>query len=359
MRTGLRFKLISSLVIVAIVPILILGLVGSMDSGNSGAGNVMYTNIMIGITTLILILVGISVMLAKIISRDILVPLKELSTAADNIVRGDYEFRVAYRGNNEMGRFSEAFEVMRSKLQESLEQQRLSEQARKELITTISHDLRTPLSSIKGYVEGLQDGIVHDKAKYERYLAIIKNKTVKLDSLIEELFQITQLESGHLIMQAELENSQELLEDLIRPFELEFMDLNAELIVHRPFPALPVRADRARIAQVFDNLLGNALKYADAGESSITISAEMEASFLRIRVGDNGSGIAEEDLPHIFDRFYRGDKSRSSKYGGSGLGLFICKKIIEVHGGTISVRSRLGAGSLFEISLPVVETAGR
>ncbi|MBP1993215.1 sensor histidine kinase [Paenibacillus eucommiae] len=356
MKTGLRFKLITSLTVVSIVPFLILSLFGSIDSVQPGTRTAMYTNIMIVIAGLIMALVVFAVLLAKIISRDILDPLKELSASADKIMRGDLDFQITYHRNNEMGRFSTAFELMRSKLQESLNKQRLSEQARKELITSISHDLRTPISSIKGYVEGLQDGIVHDKEKHARYLAVIKDKTYKLDGLIEDLFQFSQLESGQLPMHYELENSQELLEDIVRPMELEFMDHSASLIVNRPFHALPIKADRSRITQVFDNLVSNAAKYAGQ-ETRITIATTVIGNYIQISIADNGTGIADSDLPFIFDRFYRGDKSRSSKLGGSGLGLAICKQIIEDHGGSIGARSEPGVETVFYFTLPVLDSS--
>ncbi|MEC0206970.1 HAMP domain-containing sensor histidine kinase [Paenibacillus lautus] len=290
--------------------------------------------------------------LARVITRRILLPLKELNAAAEQIMNGNLNIEIRNRNHDEMDRFSSAFDVMRARLKESLDRQAAYERSRNELIANISHDLRTPITSIRGYVEGLQDGIARDEQKVARYLAVIKNKTDQLDRLIEDLFQYSQLESGQLVLDIRESDSREFLEAMIAPFEMEFHDAAVVLNVERPFPSRSIQVDSDRMAQVFGNMIGNAEKYA-GHPVEMRFSAQDEGDQIRIVIKDNGIGIAEEDLPYLFDRFYRGEKSRSRSFGGAGLGLAICKQIVEQHGGHIGVESKAGMGTEFYLLLPV------
>ncbi|WP_245809699.1 sensor histidine kinase [Cohnella massiliensis] len=296
--------------------------------------------------------------LARVISRHILVPLAELNAAAEQITNGNLDFEIRQSSQDEMGRFIAAFDLMRARLKESLDRQAAYERSRKELIANISHDLRTPITSIRGYVEGLRDGIARDEQKVDRYLTVIKDKTDQLDRMIEDLFQFAQLESERLVMNDTETDSRELLETVVSTFELEFRDGPVHLAVERPFPSRLVKADAGRIAQVFENIIENARKYA-RGCSQIAISAKDEGDRIRIAIRDDGGGISGEDVPYLFDRFYRGEKSRSRAFGGAGLGLAICKQIIEEHGGRIGVQSEPGAGAEFYFTLPVLGVSGR
>jgi len=207
------------------------------------------------------------------------------------------------------------------------------------------------MSSIKGYVEGLRDGIANNKERYDRYISVIMDKTEKLDKLIDELTIFSQLEMGHLDIHPIKRIVDEMLEEILNPIEMEFADMPIQLILQKPFPRVMVNADRGRLSQVFDNLIGNAKRYV--GENGvITISAAIEDKEVKIAVKDNGTGIDSIDRPHVFELFYRSDKSRSSEYGGAGLGLAICKQIIEKHGGKIWVESTQNVGTEFYFTLP-------
>ncbi|WNS44079.1 HAMP domain-containing sensor histidine kinase [Paenibacillus sp. MMS20-IR301] len=353
-KPGLRFKMITSMYIIILLPLLLLSSVaiGTGINGDSSAGDAYY-----GIIPVVIIvsfpLIFCTVWMTRIITRQVLLPLRELTLVAEQIVQGNMDCPITYQADDEMGRFSAVFELMRTRLLESKANQDAYEQARNELIASISHDLRTPLSSIRGYVEGLQDGVAHDEIKFKRYLSIIRDKADKLNDLIEDLFRFSELETGQLQMNYEETECAALLESIVRPLEYELAEGRATLTVVRPFPAGAVRADPVRLTQVFNNLVGNATKYA--GEAAqITISASPAGGRLEVSVRDNGPEIAPEHLPRLFERFYRGDKSRSSHLGGAGLGLAICKYIIEAHGGEIGVRSSPGAGNVFYFNLPLL-----
>jgi len=289
-----------------------------------------------------------------IISRNILRPLGELRAATQDIMDGRYDFELTYDRDDEMGDLCAAFGVMRDRLRASLERQERLEASRRMLIASISHDLRTPMASIKGYVEALQDGVIRDREKLARYISVIRHKTESLDRLIEALFRYTQLDLAEPEGPLPAHDARELLESVIGPYEAEFADQPVRLEAVRPFPAVRVRADESGIAQVFDNLIGNARRYVDDG-GVIAIAAEALDGELRITVRDTGTGIAEEDLPHVFEQFYRAEKSRSRLYGGAGLGLAICRKIVERHGGRIWAESEPGAGTAIRFTLPIAE----
>lgn len=342
-KPGIRFKLVASLWAIVLLPLLLIPLAAFGFTTETGTFYQADQNLVIVVFLVVLPLFLCTLHLARTIKESILQPLQELTAVAEQIVEGNLDTPIRYRANDEMGKLSAVFELMRTRLLESTERQRKEEQARNDLIASISHDLRTPLTSIRGYVEGLQDGIGRDKDKFDRYLSVIRDKTNKLDERIEDLFRFSQLESGQLPMSLEPWNTGELLETLIQPLEKEMAEGERRLTVLRPFPQASIRADAGRLGQVFDNLIDNALKYAGKG-AVITIGAEPGPDGLTVKVYDNGATIAAEQRPYLFERFYRGDKSRSGEVGGSGLGLAICKHIIEAHGGGIGVEAGVEGG---------------
>ena len=303
----------------------------------------------IGLALLVLLIYYFS----RIISGGILVPLKELGDATDSISRGNLDFEINYCKEDELGRLCLAFDSMRKDLKESLEKQEAYDRSRKELVAVISHDLRTPIASIKGYVEGLQDGIVKDPVMFQRYLAVIRDKTSKLDHLIDDLFQYSQLELGRLTMELKEMDSRLMLENILEVAEFDFAGQPVHLIVKRPLPSVRIMADEHRISQVVENILQNARRYVQEEDGRVEVEAVVKDNLLNVLIKDNGPGIPQEDLTHIFDQFYRREKSRSMDFGGIGLGLAICKHIVEEHGGEIWVESRLGEGAAFRFSLPL------
>lgn len=285
-------------------------------------------------------------------SGTILKPLKELSRATENISKGNLEYEIRYKNNDEIGKFCIAFDTMREKLKKSLEKQVEYEKSRRELIASISHDLRTPITSIKGYVDGLDEGIASDKDMFQRYISVIKDKTQKLDHLIDDLFQYSKMESGQLAMNIQCVNSMEFFEEIFGNLEIEFKDSPIDFVVQRPIPKVEINIDYYRINQVIDNLMQNAKRYV-CDEGKIVVGADIKDDKIEVFVKDNGQGISAKDLPYVFEKFYRGEKSRSREYGGSGLGLSICKYIVEAHNGTIWIEANEGNGTIFYFSLPI------
>lgn len=310
----------------------------------------LYISIGISLGAGLLSILILIFLLTSYISRSVLKPLKELNMAAGNIAQGNLDFEINYRANDELGFFSRAFNDMRIKLKESLQKQHDNEKSRKEMVASISHDLRTPIASIKGYVEGLHDGVARNEEMIKRYLYVIRDKTEQLDRLIDDLFQYSQLDLGKLEMNLVPENSREMLEWIYGRVEME-LDKNI-ISIERPIPETTLQSDRFRVEQVIINLVQNARQHIGDG-GFIKIGSTLKNDYLIVSVQDNGPGISDIDLPHIFERFYRGEKSRSREYGGTGLGLAICKYIVEAHGGEIGVDSVCGEGSTFYFSLPV------
>lgn len=312
----------------------------------------MIIGFVIIITVAFLSLITLIITFTRNISKSILKPLKELDVATSNIANGNLDFEINYYKGDELGRFCRAFDTMRKKLKESLEKQVQDEKLKKELIASISHDLRTPISSIKGYVEGLQDGVPKDKEMFDRYLFVIKSKSDYLDHLIDDLFQFSQMELDKMNMDIKEYNSQDLIEDILENYKLEFKNSDIDFEIEYPLPSIPVKVDKYRISQVIDNLIGNATEYIK-NSGKIKAGSVIMDDYLKVYIKDNGEGILEEDLPMIFERFYRGEKSRSRDYGGAGLGLSICKYIVDRHKGNIWVDSKKGKGSTFYFTIPI------
>jgi len=297
-------------------------------------------------------LIVLLILLTRLITKNILRPLQELSQATQEVARGSLDFKLKHKTGDELGQFVEAFDLMRLRLKESLDKQAAYALSRKQLIANISHDLATPTAIIRGYVEGLEDGVARDEESFKRYLRVIRSKTEQLDRLIEDLAQYSRLELGRLEIHKEDVDSGELFEGIFSALETSLENSSATFLVKRPLPSVALQADKNRIEQVLDNLVGNAQRYS--GDYPV-IKAEIEVleDQLLVKVQDNGSGIPGEDLPHIFELFYRGEKSRSRDFGGSGQGLAICRFIVEAHGGKIWAESAPGQGSTFYFTLPV------
>lgn len=297
-------------------------------------------------------LIALLTLVTRFITRRILHPLKELNQATQDVARGSLDFELKHKANDELGQFVEAFDRMRIRLKESLEVQAAFEESRKQLVANISHDLATPIAIIKGYVEGLEDGVARDEERFKRYLQVIKSKTEQLDRLIEDLAQYSQFELGRLEIKKEKIDSKDLFDTILRNWETSIQNSSAEFYVARPIPSVIICADKHRIEQVMDNLLKNAQRYSTK-HPQIEVEIKTLNNNLQVTVKDNGIGVAKEDLSHVFELFYRGEKSRSRDYGGSGQGLAICKFIVEAHGGRIGLESTLGEGSAFFFTLPI------
>lgn len=293
-------------------------------------------------------MVAMIIAVSKILSDFLLMPLKELNYAAERIGTGDFDFKIRYNQDNEFGKLCREFEDMKDKLHLTSNKQRIYEKSRKELIASITHDLKTPLTSIIGYVEGLQDGVVTNPETINNYLKVIHDKSQRLDHLIDDLFTFTQLELEKFTVNTAPTPMAEMLTEYSNTKIREYQaNENITFIVGEIHPAT-MEVDEFRIGQVLENLISNAEKYT---KSFIKVYTTVDESSYNIFVEDDGIGIAQEDLPFIFDYFYQCDKARETKRKGTGLGLAICKQLVEAHKGRIYVRSKLDQGTVFKISI--------
>jgi signal transduction histidine kinase len=305
------------------------------------------------ILSLLFILVLTNGLLTYIVSRSIIKPLRSLKRAAEQIREGNLENEVYPYARDEIGELSVAFEQMRRRLKASVELQLQYEDNRKELLSNISHDLKTPVTSIKGYVEGIMDGVAGPE-KLDKYLQTIYNKTVDMDRMIDELFLFSKLDLGKLPFNFEEIELIPFLEDLTEEaqFDMDKKGVSLTLDQEGVNRTLKVKADREKLKRVLTNIWDNAVKYADKEHTVIRIALKERPNDILLEIEDNGQGISAEALPMIFDRFYRADPSRNTSTGGSGLGLAIAKQIIVEHGGTIHAESEEGRGTRMIVTMP-------
>ena len=293
-----------------------------------------------------LILIITNGLLTYYVSRSIITPITKLSLAAKKISEGDLEYSIGSNKQDELGELTNTFEAMRIKLKEAKAAQLQYEQNRQELIASISHDLKTPLTSIKGYVKGIQDRVANTPEKLERYMDTIYKTANDMDGLIDELFLYSRLDLQQVPFDIEKVDLYAFFADFVD--ELAF-DLNKEqstvLLLANKDDSYIVEADREKLKRVVTNIVQNSMKYMDKEHKEIQVCLSASSEEVIVEMKDNGSGIGKEDISYIFDSFYRTDISRNSSTGGSGLGLSIVKKIIEGHGGNVWAASKLGEGT--------------
>lgn len=299
---------------------------------------------MILTATIILVFTALSVGLW--IYRSIAVPLVKLKKATKNIKEGNLDFVLEVEGNDEFSQLCQDFEEMRKRLKESTEEKILMDKENKELISNISHDLKTPITAIKGYVEGIQDGVASSPEKLNKYIRTIYNKANDMDRLIDELTFYSKIDTNKIPYNFSKINVAEYFGDCVEEVGLDMETCGIELgYFNYVDEDVVVIADAEQMKRVINNIIGNSLKYLDKKKGILNIRIKDDGDFIQVIIEDNGKGIAAKDLPYIFDRFYRTDSSRNSSKGGSGIGLSIVKKIIEDHGGRIWATSKEGIGT--------------
>lgn len=284
---------------------------------------------------------ALSLIVAAVLSRQLVAPVRRLTLAARGIAEGDLSQRVQESGGDEVGQLAVTFNQMAEKLE-------TSEADRRQLLADIAHELRNPLSTIQGNLEGMLDGVLPLEPEQ---IATVHDQTLLLSRLIEDLRLLSLAQAGQLPLEKDYVDVTGLVEDVVDDFRplAESRQVSLETDLANPLPRISV--DRGRMSQVLANLVSNALRYVqDSGR--IRVGAVSVNGFVELSVSDNGAGISDEDLPHLFERFYRVDAARSRSAGGSGLGLAIAKELVEAHGGTIRVESTLGEGSRFSFSIP-------
>ena len=280
------------------------------------------------------------------IYRSILTPIETLKKATRNIRDGNLDFEVEIGDDDEIGELCADFEEMRIRLKESTEEKVVFDSQNKELISNISHDLKTPITAVKGYVEGLLDGVADTPEKQEKYLRTIYNKANDMDRLINELTFYSKIDTNRIPYTFNKINVKEYFDDCFEDIGMEMSQQQISLSYdNKVAPDVMVIADAEQIKRVINNIVGNSVKYMDKPDKSIAIRVMDVGDFVQVEIEDNGRGIASKDLPYIFDRFYRTDTSRNSSKGGSGIGLSIVHKVMEDHGGKVWATSREGEGT--------------
>lgn len=305
-----------------------------------------------GIIAIVLVLVMTSGLFTTWIYKGMVSPINKLKLATYNIKNGNLDFDMDVSGKDEIGELCRDFDAMRLRLKEDAEEKLAMDAENRELVSNISHDLKTPITAIKGYVEGIMDGVVDSQEKMDRYIRTIYNKACDMDRLIDELTFYSKIDSNRLPYNFTVLGLADYFADCVDEIRDEIESQGFNLVADiETSPDVRVLLDPEQIKRVINNIVGNSVKYMDKQEGIITIRVTADDKKVGIAISDNGPGVNVDELPHIFDRFYRSDVSRNSKKGGSGIGLSIVKKIIEDHGGSITALSEPGHGLAMHIEL--------
>ncbi|PYI55816.1 sensor histidine kinase [Paenibacillus flagellatus] len=309
------------------------------------------------LSILFVMLVGANVLLYLFVTRRVIRPLHKLRASAARIEEGDLDFRIEPTGSrDEIGQLILQFEHMRRKLQQSVELQLQYEANRKELLSNISHDLKTPVTTIKGYVEGIRDGVPNTPEKMDKYVETIYAKTVAMDRLIDELFLYSKLDLNKVPFELVKLDARRFVDDIVGElrFDLERHGFRIDWHGGQGEPVW-VRLDPDKMKRAIANIVDNSVKFADKAEKRLSFALAADSDRVTLEIADNGPGVAPEAIRSVFDRFYRAEPSRNARTGGSGLGLAIAKQIVEGHGGEIALASTPGEGTRVAIKLNTCE----
>jgi signal transduction histidine kinase len=305
------------------------------------------------IFSMVAILIITGVILSIWLYRGIITPITNLTRATKNIRDGNLDFRVdTEQGVEEVDELCDAFEEMRVRLKDANDEKMEFDKQNRELISNISHDLRTPITAVKGYCEGLIDGVADTPEKQERYIRTIYNKANDMDHLINELSFYSKITTNRIPYAFDKISARNFFDDAANEYRDELQAKNVEFsYLNSVNPDVEIIVDAEQIERVLNNIISNSLKYMDKAEKKIAMQVTEDNGEVRIAVSDNGKGIEAKNLPNIFNRFYRTDSSRNSSKGGSGIGLSIVKKIIEDHGGRVWASSQEGEGTTMYFEL--------
>ena len=302
-------------------------------------------------TILIVFATGIAAAVGFFLSAALTDRIFTLNRAAERIAGGELSTRVTTEGRDELTQLAQSFNTMAAQLEAAQARQHELDTLRRELVAWVSHDLRTPLTSMRAILEALADGVIDDPATVQRYYQIAQQDIRSLSQLIDDLFEISQIDAGGLKLDIATNSIGDLISDTIESFSETARRQNVQLAGEVQPGTDPIKLDAPRVGRVLANLTANALRHTPAG-GRVHLSARRTIAGVEIEVMDTGEGIRPEDLPYIFDRFYRGEKSRSRATGGAGLGLAVARGIIEAHGGRIRAESQVGQGARLIFDLP-------
>ncbi|MGI6557293.1 MAG: sensor histidine kinase [Pseudoramibacter sp.] len=300
----------------------------------------------------LLVIALTNAVLTRWITKMIMTPLDALRDGTHRIAEGDLNSPIAYNKSDEFGAVCQDFEGMRHQLKISVDERLRAEQNQREWLAGISHDLRTPLTSIIGYVEGLQDGIANTEEKRARYYTAIHTRADDMTKLVDSLSELAHLQNNQFSYHLKKTQADAFLLSVIERFNTGESGKTVELRCDLNAPDAVVEVDANEMNRVFHNLFENSIKYAEQTPVHIGVTSSAADGRYIVTVCDNGPGVPEADLPHIFDSFYRGDKSRTMPGQGSGLGLAIVRQIVTGHGGTIEAQNN-GNGLTVSITLPI------
>ncbi|WP_054957878.1 sensor histidine kinase [Paenibacillus dakarensis] len=291
-------------------------------------------------TGALLLALGVTWISAQILSR----PLLQMEKATRKIAAGDLETRLAIKNRDEVGSLAEAINDLAIDLQRYRD-------SRQEFFANISHELRTPITYLEGYAKVVKEKLYSSEDEKDKYLGIIQDEAGRLQRLVNDLFELAKMEEGKISLSLEWIDLRDIVQSSVRKLEWKVKEkgLTIQTVFDEAIPL--IQGDGLRIEQIMLNILDNAIRYTDQGSISIHIHKSVE--HVQLSIIDTGMGIPEEELPFLFDRFYRIEKSRSRQFGGTGLGLSIAKKLINLHGGQIQVSSKLGNGTRFDIYFPL------
>ena len=353
----LKYKLVISFCIIIFVPILLavfisgfafkvqVQMVAENFDINPAVKN-LFWDIVFAVILILLLTAG---MLMLWIYQSMVTPLRKLQVAAENIKNGNLDFRLETDGHvdDEINELCVSFEEMRRRLKESAEEKLQTEAENRVLISNIAHDLKTPITAVKGYAEGIMDGVANTPDKIDRYVRTIYSKANEMDTLINELTLYSKIDTNKIPYNFAKINVEDYFTDCVEEIGIDLETRGIGLAYYNYTERdVVIIADPEQLRRVINNIVGNSVKYMNKKNGFINIRIKDVGDFIQVEVEDNGRGIPQKDLPYIFDRFYRGDVSRNSATGGSGIGLSIVRKIIEDHGGKIWATSKEDTGTI-------------
>ena len=297
------------------------------------------------------LVVLITLMIGYFISKKISGPIRNMERTTRSIAKGDLSRRVDIRSNDELGGLARSFNLMADELQSKIDNLNKMDKIRTDFVANVSHELKTPLTSIKGFIETLEDGAIDDKENAKKFLNIIGRHAERLSTIINDLLSLAEIEGGRTAIELTMVDIRHLLDEVVWGFGHALSEKKQKLNVEYKGTDFKVKGNKDKIEQVLVNLIDNAIKYTPQ-EGNLRISLFEQKENVMISIEDTGIGIPEEHLDRIFERFYRVDKARSRELGGTGLGLSIVKHIIMLHNGHIDIDSKVGKGTKITIVLP-------